>query len=113
MHIGLCLSVSGLFSGCGEDFLLQEISSDKNVETLRSTRSMVVTVCSDAYVDVAGYSEYKGTTCRTYTVGSVGGLGYGEYHPGGFPQNGSATDRGSGGNGERNYYVGDKLVFPI
>lgn len=56
MYIGLCLSVSGLFSGCGEDFLLQEISSDKNVETLRSTRSMVVTVCSDAYVDVAGYS---------------------------------------------------------
>lgn len=38
-------------------------------------------------------------------------MGYREYHPGGFPQNGSATDRGSGGNGERNYYVGDNWYF--
>lgn len=100
--------------GCSseeEDYL--SLAKQENIEALSaSTRSVVITVCSDAFVDVGGYSEYKGTTCKTYSVGG-GGIPSGRYSPGGFPQHGKFEDQGTGGRGN-SYYIGDlwKFKFP-
>lgn len=95
-------------TGCSsDDDELLYLTKAQNIEAL-STRSVAVTVCQDAYVDVGGYSEYKGTTCTTTYIG--GGGGSAGYSPGGFPQYGVFEDQGTGGNGYA-YYVGDKWQF--
>lgn len=105
------ISVLFVLNSCTDDYFLSDTEYHTNVAALLTTRSVAVTVCSDAYVEVGGYSEYKGTTCRTYIGGGGGGgLGPGEYYPGGFPQYGTATDRGSGGGG-KSFYVGDNWYF--
>lgn len=88
-----------------------------------SRRSMpvVVTICIDAYITIGGggslggvsHTVYKGTTCRTCLVDEQYELNPDEYEAGGFPDYGTAIDKGSGGgggNGKR-YYVGDKWEF--
>lgn len=112
MYLYFCMGLGGIvfLNGCTEDYFPGQFSVDENLKALLSTRSVAVTVCSDAYVEAGGYSEYKGTTCRTF-VGGGEGLGSGQYYPGGFPQNGSATDTGSGAGGGRTFYVGDNWHF--
>lgn len=100
--------------GCtSDDDELLYLTKAQNIEAL-STRTMAITVCVDAYVEVGGYSEYKGTTCETYYGGAGGGgsTPSGGYDPGGFPQHGIFEDHGSGGSsGVQSYYVGDKWKF--
>lgn len=71
-----------------------------------STRNVpiVVTICTDAYITIGGgsfggtsYTVYKGTTCRTCLVDEYPELNPGEYEAGGFPEYGTAVDKGSGG----------------
>lgn len=108
-------------TGCTSEMLLQ----DSFVETLdagisRRSVPVVVTICSDAYITIGGggslgdvsHTVYKGTTCRTCLADEIDELGTGEYEAGGFPEYGTAVDKGSGGGGNgKRYYVGDKWEF--
>lgn len=91
--------------GSCESDMVEEIeylkSSDITIHI--EPRTMLKTICKDAFVTVSGggvsYSVYKGTTCRTCAESEP--LGQGEYEAGGFPQYGNATDRGTGGMGKQ------------
>lgn len=119
-------SLSAIFilfmAGCSEDALQTELFPSERLEAGVSTRNVpiVVTICTDAYITIGGggsfggtsYTVYKGTTCRTCLVDEYPELNPGEYEAGGFPEYGTAVDKGSGGGGNgKRYYVGDKWEF--
>lgn len=71
----------------------------------RRSVPIVVTICTDAYITIGGggsfggtsYTVYKGTTCRTCLADEYPELNPGEYEAGGFPEYGTAVDKGHGG----------------
>lgn len=101
----LCLLLSACSTIENELFFVEQLT----------TRSVVtVTVCTDAFVDIsvggASGSFYKGTRCKTCQI-NMSELGADEYIAGGFPQYGTATNRGGGGSTTKEYYVGDDWHF--
>lgn len=109
-------------AGCSEDALQKELLPSGRLEAGVSQRSapIVVTICTDAYITIGGggsfggtsYTAYKGTTCRTCLVDEYPELNPGEYEAGGFPEYGTAVDKGHGGGGNgKRYYVGDRWEF--
>lgn len=56
----LILSVPLLFFSCDEEKTVLELGVPENVET---KAIIPIVICQDAFVEVGGYSEYKGTHC--------------------------------------------------
>ena len=98
---GITYFLFGLFlfhlSGCTEDDLLKNEATD--VKNNPMTRTMAyITICTDAYVEVGGYSVYKGTTCETHVAGSWADIPLSgkQYYPDGFPGKYQVSGGGGG-----------------
>lgn len=78
----LILSVPLLFFSCDEEKTVLELGVPENVET---KAIIPIVICQDAFVEVGGYSEYKGTHCYLDYMEMGTELEIGQYIPDGYP----------------------------
>lgn len=93
----LCVFISSLFTcslllSCDDDIGITQKSRQVGINVSHSVVTIIV--CKDAYVEVGGYSDYKGTYCREEIIDLDNSFEFaeGEYEPNGYP-------KGAGGNG--------------
>ena len=78
----LILSVPLLFFSCNEGKTVLELDIPEEV----GTKAIVpIVICQDAFVEVGGYSEYKGTHCYLDYMEMGTELEIGQYIPDGYP----------------------------
>ena len=89
-----------LFHSCQSEEMLTDFEKEniQSLENAQTHSSVRIIICTDAYVDVGAYSDYKGTTCKAETVdmGNDFELEPGTYQPDGYPHSG-----GTGGSFEK------------
>lgn len=71
-----------MFFSCDEEKTVLELGVPENVET---KAIIPIVICQDAFVEVGGYSEYKGTHCYLDYMEMGTELEIGQYIPDGYP----------------------------